>query len=165
MPVTIRIVGLDASLTRLRTMKASWANAPRAIVHQAAEVLKRALQEEAPERTGALRRGIRYRTQAIGPSVAARFTSEAAYTPFVIEGTRAHDIWAGFYGPAGGKRALFWPGAAHPTPYVRHPGTRADDFPSRAMMRVGPEVRRILEQAGAALVSDDPAAAVFWSSE
>lgn len=165
MPITIQILGLDALTTRLRTMKASWANAPRHVVHEAAEVLKKAIQAEAPSRSGALRRGIHYRTRAIGPAVAARFTSEASYTQFVIKGTQAHDIWAGFYTGKSSKRALYWPGAAHPTPYVRHPGTRADPFPSRALARVGPQVRRILEETGAALVSDDPATTAYWGSE
>ncbi len=95
--------------------------------------------------------------------MAARFTSEASYTPFVIKGTRPHEIWAGFYTGRTASRALSWPGAAHPTPYVQHPGTKADDFPSRALLKVGPEVRAILESTGQALVSDDPMAAVMWS--
>lgn len=163
MAITIRIVGVEALNTRLQTMKKAWAEAPRAIVHQAAEVLKRALQDEAPVRSGDLKRGIHYRTQAIGPSLSARFYTDVAYTPFVIKGTQPHEIWAGFYTGKSDKRALFWEGAHHPTPYVQHPGTKANPFPDRAMLKVGPQVRSILDETGRALVSDDPMAAVFWA--
>ena len=164
MALTIRIVGVEALNTRLQTMKRAWAEAPRAIVHQAAELLKRALQDEAPERTGALKRGIHYRTQAIGPAIAARFFTAVPYAAFVIDGTAPHDIWAGFYSGGSDKKALFWEGASHPTPYVRHPGTKPNPFPDRAMVKVGAQVRAILDETGRALVSDDPMAGVFWAS-
>lgn len=162
--VTIQIVGVDALKGRFTSMRQAWAAAPRSIVNQAAQVLKKALQQEAPVRTGALRRGIRFRTQASGGAVIARFTSEAAYTPFVIQGTKPHEIWAGFYTGRSSKRVLAWSGADHPTPYVQHPGTRANDFPVRAMRKAGPLVRAILARTGQALVSDDPMAAVFWDT-
>jgi hypothetical protein len=161
--ITVRIVGVEALTTRLQSMKRAWAEAPRVIVHEAAEVLKRALQDEAPERSGALKRGIRYRVVPLGPALVARFTSDASYAPFVIHGTQPHEIWAGFYTGRSDKKGLFWPGADHPTPYVQHPGTAANAFTDRAMWRVGPEVRAILDQTGRALVSDDPMSAVFWA--
>ena len=48
----------------------------------------KALQAEAPVRTGRLKRGIRYNTRESGRNVTLRITSEAPYTQFVIQGRR-----------------------------------------------------------------------------
>ena len=54
----------------------------------------------------------------VGPSV--------EYARYVVEGTGPHIIR-----PAG-KKALYWSGVAHPSRFVRHPGTAPNDFVGRA---------------------------------
>lgn len=56
----------------------------------------------------------------------ALFTSDVYYTEWVIEGTPPHDIYPN------SKDALWWEGAEHPVKHVRHPGTRAQNFPRDA---------------------------------
>lgn len=146
MPVTVQIVGLDALQAHLTAMQAGLAAAPRRIVSEYARVLKRAMVDEAPVRTGALRRGIHYRTVGQGEAAEARFTDDEDYTPFVIHGTAAHEIR-----PAT-KKALFWPGAAHPVAFVQHPGTQPNDFPGRAFEATQAELDAILEETGLMIV-------------
>jgi len=148
MPATIEILGINEVLERLRIMQWSLSQSPRKIVQEVAKIAKEALQQEAPVRTGALRRGIRYRTFAPSSSYEAfaRFTSDADYTPFVIHGTAPH-----FIRPVNAK-ALYWPGSAHPVAFVRHPGTRPDDFVERAMREVERAAERLLEVTGQDIV-------------
>ena len=127
MPVTIEVVGLDEVLQRLEIMQWSLSQAPRKIVQDASKILKEAMLHEAPERTGALKRGIHYRTFGTAESAYARFYDDEPYAFFVIEGTAAHDIYPST------KQALFWVGADHPVAFVHHPGTKANPFPERAM--------------------------------
>jgi len=54
-----------------------------------------------------------------------RWFPTASYAPYVEFGTRPHDIF-----PTD-KKALYWPGAAHPVKSVHHPGTKPNDFMGR----------------------------------
>lgn len=168
MPEAIKVIGLDALQEHLARSAMATAAAPRVVVQSLARELKNLLLEEAPSKTGALRRGIHYRTVGRGGSWEARFSSDADYTPFVIHGTAAHDIFPGAvrgrFGPGGDhptesdKRALFWSGAAHPVAFVHHPGTKANDFPARAMERLRRPAGAIMEATGAAIVEGRPVA-------
>lgn len=54
-----------------------------------------------------------------GSPVGWRIEATAEHSWFVERGTRPHIIRPRV------KKALYWPGAAHPVASVRHPGTRA----------------------------------------
>lgn len=54
------------------------------------------------------------------------FDASVEYARFVIEGTPPHDIYPST------KDALWWEGAEHPVRHVRHPGTKAQNFPLAA---------------------------------
>ncbi len=149
MPVTIEVVGLDEVLRRLEVMQWSISQAPRKIVQESAKILKEAMQHEAPERTGALRRGIHYRTFQSADSAWARFYDDEEYAFFVIEGTAAHDIFPSV------KKALFWPGADHPVAFVHHPGTKADPFPERAMEQLERASEALLLEVGESIVQGE----------
>ena len=149
MPVTIEVVGLDEVLQRLQIMQWSLAHAPRKVVQEASKILKEAMQHEAPVRTGALRRGIHYRTYGTVESAYARFYDDEDYAQFVLEGTAAHDIYPRE------KQALFWPGAEHPVPFVHHPGTKADPFTERAMRELERASEALLEATGEAIVQGE----------
>src|SRR5229473_2627633 len=56
--------------------------------------------------------------------------SALIYAPYVVLGTRAHQILPR------SKQALFWPGAAHPVRSVNHPGTKPNPFMTDALQAV-----------------------------
>ncbi len=62
---------------------------------------------------------------------------------FLLTGTAPHMIKPLF------KKALWWPGLANPVAYVQHPGTRPNDFISKAWSNYGggddDEVRRLAD--------------------
>lgn len=146
MAITIKLVGLDALQAHLTAMREGLQVAPRRIVMEYAKVLKPAMQDEAPVRTGALRRGIHYRTEGSGLQATARFYDDEEYVTFVVGGTRPHIIRPRH------RRALFWPGARRPVLFVRHPGTKPNDFPARAFDRTQGAIDAILEETGQLIV-------------
>lgn len=152
MPVTIEVLGINEVLERLQIMQWSLSRSPRAIVQEVAKIAKEAMQQEAPVRTGALQRGIHYRTFEGDPEgfgAWARFYDDEDYTVFVIEGTAARDIFPST------KKALYWPGADHPVAFVHHPGTRANDFVGRAMDEVERAADEVLNGVGEAIVQGE----------
>lgn len=149
MPVTIEVVGVDEVLERLEHMQWRLRTSAREIVKEIAPRLKRIMQDEAPERTGALKRGIHYRTIDTGDSAYARFYDDQEYAFYVVVGTAAHDIY-----PTA-KKALFWEGAEHPVAHVFHPGTKPDPFPERAMERMVFETEALLDRVGESIVQGE----------
>lgn len=100
-----------------------------------AERVETAAKLEAPHgKTGDLKRGIRT-TQSrdvLGRwSTGYDVTSNAPYSIFVIKGTRPHPI------VGNPLLAFFWPkvGANVVFRHVQHPGTKGNDFMSRALRR------------------------------
>ena len=146
MSVNIQLVGLDALKVHLERVRGAYEASPRQVVMAVGKILKEAMEHEAPERTGALRRGIHYRTEGSGLQARARFYDDMDYTEFVIHGTKAHPI------QAVNKQALWWEGADHPVFSVQHPGTEPNPFPDRALTSIQPEVQAILEETGLAIV-------------
>lgn len=104
----------------------------------AAEMLLVALQAEAPVRSGRLRASIVARHKGANGYA----FSSVAYGKLVVQGTRPHLILPR------ARRALFWPGAGHPVRRVRHPGTKPDHFPERAVQRSLPALRVLLRADG-----------------
>ncbi len=68
------------------------------------------------------------------PSVSV--VEDVPYGKFVRHGTRPHVILPRF------KKALFWPGAAHPVRIVHHPGTKPNPYHERAADSVKGDVER-----------------------
>ncbi len=104
-------------------------------------ILLAALQAAAPTRTGRLRDSIVVRVDGDG----RRFFG-APYAAFVVGGTKPHLILPRT------RRALFWPGARHPVRQVRHPGTKPNDFPTRAVEHASPALRVLLLDSGRQVV-------------
>jgi hypothetical protein len=152
MPVTVEVLGLNEVLERLQIMQWSLPQVPRVIVQKVSAIAKEAMQNEAPVRTGALKRGIRYRTFEGSLEAYARFYVDdpaSEYAMFVIEGTAAHDIFPR------DRKALFWPGADHPVAFVHHPGTKPNDFVGRAMDEVQKAAEALLDATGEAIVNGE----------
>ena len=154
MPVQIGLVGLanlGTAQKRMSSMERAFELAPRRTLYEVGLLLRTALREEAPSKTGALRRSIGFRTMPVPFGAAAIFRANRTAI-FVIGGTKPHEIWAGiFTGGDQGKMALSWPGARHPVTHVHHPGTKANDFRKKAWTRVRPAVRSLLREHGRAI--------------
>ncbi|MFF7534876.1 HK97 gp10 family phage protein [Streptomyces bobili] len=79
-------------------------------------------RRRAPVDTGRLRSSIVSRAEGGGRSVGYVIGSNVNYSAAVEYGTAPHVIKPKY------KRALYWPGAAHPVAQVNHPGTRPQPF-------------------------------------
>lgn len=73
-------------------------------------------------RTGRLRASITHEVGRDERGLVARIGSNVSYARHVEDGTEPHRI------EARNKRALHWPGAAHPVLAVNHPGSRARPY-------------------------------------
>ena len=122
---------VDSPLARF-----SWAKAATVWADEAGPLVRAALKDEAPvgqgERAGRLRDAIRYERQVnLGEGlVTLRFDSHTPYTKYVIDGTRPHLI------TAKAARALHWVDASGRDQFrrsVKHPGTKPNPFPERAV--------------------------------
>jgi HK97 gp10 family phage protein len=95
-------------------------------VKQAVERTRIDVQNEARRRapvdTGRLRSSIVSRAEGSGRSVGYVIGTNVNYAAAVEYGTSPHVI------TPRNKRALYWPGAAHPVAKVNHPGTKAQPF-------------------------------------
>lgn len=92
----------------------------------------RAMKLASPFLTGAMRQGISSRQEPSAGSMWVVLYSTASYAGYVVGGTVAHPI------RAVNAKALRWiPNRGHGTPQyaksVQHPGTKANDFPERAI--------------------------------
>ncbi len=114
----------------------SWAKTAATWADEAGPIVRTALKDKAPvgqgERAGRLRDAIRYeRKVSLGEGlVTLRFDSHTPYTRYVIDGTRPHLI------TAKAARALHWVDASGRDQFrrsVKHPGTKANPFPERAV--------------------------------
>jgi HK97 gp10 family phage protein len=94
----------------------------REATRRAGDDIAKVAKSLAPVDTGRLRSSIR----AIGSGGRLTFKvtigTDVEYAADVEYGTAPHVIYPK------DKKALFWPGAAHPVAKVNHPGTRAQPF-------------------------------------
>ncbi|MCX4994261.1 HK97-gp10 family putative phage morphogenesis protein [Streptomyces longwoodensis] len=79
-------------------------------------------RRRAPVDTGRLRSSIVSRAEGGGRSLGYVVGTNVSYAAAVEYGTAPHVIKPKY------KRALYWPGAAHPVAQVNHPGTKAQPF-------------------------------------
>ena len=114
----------------------SWTKAATTWADEVGPIVRTALKDKAPvgkgERPGRLRDAIRYERQTnLGEGqVTLAFVAPTPYTRFVIDGTRPHLI------TAKAARALHWVDEAGRDQFrrsVKHPGTKENPFPERAV--------------------------------
>jgi hypothetical protein len=115
----------------------SWTVAANEWADEAGPMVRAALKAEAPvgktdlsgRKGGRLRDSIRYERETAAGSVTMTFTANTPYAGYVIEGTGPHAI------TASAARALQFSldGAVTYRRSVNHPGTKANDFPERAI--------------------------------
>jgi hypothetical protein len=107
-------------------------------------VIHHKIVDEAPERRGHLKKAIvrKKRGQFNYEILVDRRMQGGKYEHYVRLGTAPHIIV-----PVK-RRALFWPGAAHPVKIVRHPGTKANPYFDRGIERAGADIDRAEELIG-----------------
>jgi len=124
--MTMTVSGAD------RSLKFDWKAASGAWAADVEPAASRSMKMRAPFRTGAMRQGIGSRLEP-GPSrMWVVLYSTASYAPYVLAGTGPHVI------AARNAKALRWFANAGHGPImfaksVNHPGTKANDFPEKAI--------------------------------
>lgn len=93
----------------------------RALSSSGAILAKHTVKGVVPWRTGFLAQTFKAELSA----GMLTWSPTASYAPFVEFGTAPHIILPK------DKKALFWPGAAHPVARVNHPGTKPNQFMER----------------------------------
>lgn len=129
MTINVEVTGADGSPMGAFDMEIAldaWADEVRPLIVAA-------LKAWAPvaangDDRGRLRNSISSTAEIAGETVTLTFTADVPYAGYVVDGTAAHDIRPST------KKALFWPGAAHPVGLVHHPGTRPNNFAERAIV-------------------------------
>lgn len=116
----------------------TWLKAATAWADQVGPIGRALLKEEAPtsqgRNAGQLRQKIRYDRRTTAGSVRLEYGTGVGYARYVVKGTSPHLI------RAVAARALRFQGQSGIAfaRVVHHPGTRANDFPARAMLRLEP---------------------------
>ena len=107
-------------------------------------------QQEAPKDKGDFARNIRYRTFVQGDKVGFTTSSPQPLGKFIVGGTKAHEIR-----PRGQGYPLRWEsgGQVFYAYRVWHPGTKPNDYVSRAADRWEPESRQALARISTRYIS------------
>lgn len=132
MSMTMTVSGAD------RSLRFDWEAASSAWAGEVAPAARSMMRAHAPFRTGKMRSGIEAREEPSAGRMWVVIYSTAPYTPFVIGGTRPHQI------TATNARALRWMGrggmGVNYAKSVQHPGTKPNDFPQTAMAAMTPMI-------------------------
>lgn len=107
-------------------------------------------REEAPEKTGAFKKSIRFRTFQTGETLGFTVTSKQPLGTFIVKGTKPHIILprrAKALRFVIGDRVIF-------AKMVRHPGTKPNRFHGRAYARWLPGARASLAAISTKFVRD-----------
>jgi hypothetical protein len=150
MTISVEITGADGSLIGAfdaEAAMAGWAEEIAPLIRDALKLAAPVAPDGTPGR-GRLRDSIRYETKASEGGIVITFTAQVPYAGYVVDGTEPHTI------APNAKKALFWPGAAHPVRLVHHPGTRPNDFARRAIEPLLKVIQARLEAAVAEQLTD-----------
>ena len=129
--IQVKIEGADELAKALQNFSSvSIPIVQSAIEASVAILAKYTVKGNVPWRTGNLTQSFRSET---GP-LFARWFPTANYAGYVYYGTKPHVI------KPTNKKALFWPGAAHPVRQVNHPGTRPIPYLDTIVTEAGPDI-------------------------
>lgn len=111
-----------------------WMTVAVRYMDEAGPLVRGRLKEEAPVKTGRLRRSIRYSRRTTPNLVRGEFKAHTPYAGFVVDGTGPHVI------SARAARALHWTSGGEDRFALRvnHPGTKANPFARRAVEPLRP---------------------------
>ena len=132
--IDIEVRGMRDIQGRFAHVTAELADAQRDEMKAMGRTIVRAIQHEAPVRTGALRKGVTFKTYLRGKSTELRVTSKMFYTGYVIRGRKG-------FGPVRAKALRFEPGPPGSGFIFRKwvGPTRPNNFPARAFRKLRDE--------------------------
>lgn len=142
----IQLLGHRDVLGRFQRATAEVSRARRDEMRGLGRRVVQALQNEAPVRTGRLKRGLRFKTYDSGSRLELRITSEAPYTEIVIRGRgpvyAKHAKALRFEPGPPGSGFIFrkWVGPAKPNPFHRRAFTQLGDEPGRTAGRISARI-------------------------
>lgn len=135
---------LEIDLSEINALIGNLSRAPQTIQQEFQKTgqavgfkLQTVAVQEAPVDKGILRANIGPPVTTIGGGATTKLTSHADYSRMVHDGTRPHVI------RPSAKKALFWPGADHPTRKVNHPGTAANPYMKRALDKARAQIMQM----------------------
>lgn len=153
MSVSVSLTGKVAPRRQFLWLKAAttWAD-------EVGPAVRAALKANAPvgqgPRAGRLRDSIRYHRNTTGSSVNVVFNAYTPYAKYVVEGTRAHEIYpkaARYLHFKGRYGEDVFVGPRGTPAHVNHRGTKANPFNRRAMQAMRPYMQaaytRIMREA------------------
>ena len=144
MTVQIRVANLPSvkrKLERLgKRMRKAAAQAAEDMTFEESSRAKRRATIRPRRRTRRYWSSIHPEVRKVG-GVSGKIASNVVYAPALEFGTKPHVI------RPRRKKALFWPGAAHPVKSVRHPGTPAFNVLGDAAQSVARQADRFINRA------------------
>lgn len=135
--MSMKIQGLERLKSVLKESPAIVREQMQKAISLSAILVQRKAREEAPVKTGTLRRGIKSKIVPFKGTI----ESKTKYGYWVHKGTDPYIIR-----PVR-KKALFWKGARHPVKRVSHPGIKANPFMKRGMDKSERQVQVIFQKA------------------
>ncbi len=138
MPISIKVTGLDDLQKGLsQDFRPLIAKGYKKV----AEVVWKAVVEEAPKMAGRLAGGI-HKTQT--GEFGWNIYESHKHGLWIREGTIGHSIFPRR------KKALYWPGLPHPIAWTPNPGIRRPNpYPERAVAKSDGAVQTVMEETGA----------------
>jgi hypothetical protein len=136
---TVQIVGLDQLVARLQEAPSIAAPILQRAIDASHAILAKYTTNRGivPWRTGFLAQQWGWESTTLS----GRWFPRASYAPYVEFGTKPHVILPK------DKKALSWPGAAHPVARVNHPGTKPNDFMGRIVAAAQPDINAMFTTA------------------
>ncbi len=138
---------LDTVALTYSLSESGWKQLPESVrkamtewADEAQPLVRDALKEQTPVRSGRMKGSERSMRTFHGDSLRIEFTANTPYARYPIWGTRPHII------KPKAARALHWVdgGGSHFARIVHHPGNRANDFPKRVMAELSDEIKTLL---------------------
>lgn len=153
MPVNLQVGGTDGIIkmrTRLAHVRDAAEKAKLSTVKQVARALQEVLRRNAPvgRRPDHFRDSIVFRMRGINAVFFGNWRSH-----LVLKPTRPHEIRAGIFTGRGKKAHALNLGGGIFRASASHPGTHGNDFRTRSLGEVRPEVQGILREAGRVILS------------
>ena len=140
MKIVITAKGIKPLSEKFRKMNRQRLEKEFSIIDRA--VIKH-VEDEVPVKTGFLESKLRIRRTG---HLQYTVSNDTKYDPYVQLGTKPRVI------VPRKKKALYWPGAAHPVKMVNHPGTKANPYMARGLNKALRKMKPTLERITGGIV-------------
>jgi len=146
--INVKIVNLPQIRSAFRAAPASMTKNLNIAIKKGILFIAGESAKRTPVRTGNLRAS-HFRSESLEfRNLYGKLQPSPRYAVFVHEGSKPHII------EARNKKALYWPGAAHPVKRVFHPGSKANPFLARAVTASQNQVDKFFIEAVDSTLND-----------